>query len=187
MANASPAPPLEQPAISCEKGDAYRLARRQGLTHEDAEEVAQDTRLRVWQAGPTPVHPGLRYCIAKRVLASFLRREFAEKRDRRRLVRLDADPGRSDPAGESRRPELEPRRVLDRLTRNQEGNLDVRVLRLRLEGNSYRTIAERIGRRVHDVTNCLHRIKKTLRARVAHLSRSGDTDGQRTIGTLEED
>jgi len=75
--------------------------------------------------------------------------------------------------------------MLDLLTRSREGSLDVRVLRLRLEGNSYRTIAERVGRRVHDVTNCLHRIKKTLRTRVAQLPRSGD--GPRTRGTLEED
>ena len=176
MAHTLPAPTFRKTTLSAlefgrpsssEGGDAYRLARRRGLTHEDAEDIAQDTRLRVWQAGPHRVDSVLPYCIAQRVLASFLRREFAGMRDRRRLLRLPAIDESSDPAGDPCPPELDPRHVLDRLTRSRTACLDVRVLRLRLEGNSYRTIAERVGRKVHDVTNCLHRIKKTLRAQLS--------------------
>lgn len=165
--------PVDDRRHSWNNDDVYRLARRRGLAHEDAEDIAQDARLRLWQAGPQPFEPRLRGCISKRAVASFLRHEFAEKRDRRRLVRLDASPLAPDPTGDEAHAEGGSRRLLDLLTRNQEGTLGVRVLRLRLEGNSYRTIAARVGRRIHDVTNCLHRMKKMLRARLAGLSLGG--------------
>ncbi len=149
--------------------EVYEFARRRGLGREDAEDVAQEVLLGAWGSGAlAPGHGGLVMCIARRVMASFLRRELAGKRDRRRLVSLDKEDFEEGAEVTEAREWERARRLLDRVAR-QAGDPKLRVLQLRLQGSSYREIAEWTGRRLHDVTNYLHRAKKGMRARVGGM------------------
>jgi RNA polymerase sigma factor (sigma-70 family) len=144
----------------------YQFGRHRGLRHEDAEDVAQEVLLRVWRSALFRRGGGLQglvLAIARRAIASFLRREFARKRDRRRQVGIRNGDVLVDDRGvrafEGRETAL---RVLGEMKRLDGGRL-LRALSLRLEGNSYREIAEKMGGRVHDVTNDLHKARERLR------------------------
>jgi len=152
--------------IGSARAQVYRIARCLGLNHEDAEEVAQDVLLKLWQRGAAACTKGLVALVARRTIASFLRRELSGKRDRRRrlpLVFAEKEVARSE--GDGRR-WLEARRALLRTARDRGGDLTFRILRLRLEGTSYREIAGSLGRPMHDVANRLHRIKRTVGRRM---------------------
>jgi RNA polymerase sigma factor (sigma-70 family) len=144
----------------------YRIARSRGLTHEDAEDVAQEVILKLWQRGGGFSQGRLVTCIARRTIASFLRHELSRKRDRRRRVPLVCAENEVAPREEAAPgSDVAPWRLL-RTAREEGSELAFRILRLRLEGSSYREIAFRVGRRMHDVANCLHRIKRSARGRV---------------------
>lgn len=147
--------------------EAYRFARRRGLGHEDAEDVAQDVLLKLWQRGHPTSDSGLTACIARRTLASFLRRELARKRDRRRQVPLIHADNIEAVAEEGWNPAEARHRTLSEVRRGRTP-WSFQVFQLRLEGSSYREIGRCVGRPVQDVANCLHRVKKGLRNRFAY-------------------
>ncbi len=166
-----PASSIEPAGLRCRR-DVYRFTRRQGLRHEDAEDVAQDVVFRLWRGGFLGGGHRLAFVVARRVTASFLRRELARKRDRRRQVVLEdrelaGAPG-ADRTCEARE---EARRILAAMKR-LERDPGIRVLQLRLEGRSYQEIARRLGRRVHDVTNHLHMVRSRLKAELGRLDRT---------------
>ncbi|HXX94375.1 MAG TPA: sigma-70 family RNA polymerase sigma factor [Planctomycetota bacterium] len=150
--------------------EVYRFGRRRGLRHEDAEDVAQEVLLRVWRGalfGRMEGLQGLVLAVARRAIASHLRREFARKRDRRRQIVIRPSDVLVDDLGvracEGREAAL---RVLGQMKHLEGGRL-MRTLSLRLEGHSYRQIAEKMGGRIHDVTNDLHKARKRLRLELA--------------------
>jgi hypothetical protein len=105
-------------------------------------------------------------CIARRTIASFLRHELSRKRDRRRRVPLLCAENEVAPRAEVADGSEEAHWRLLRTAREEGSELAFRILRLRLEGSSYREIAFRVGRQMHDVANCLHRIKRSARGRM---------------------
>ena len=178
----SPAASIEPAGLRC-RHEVYRFTRRQGLRHEDAEDVAQDVVFRLWRGGGLEGEHRLVFAVARRVTASFLRRELAGKRDRRRQVVLE-DRDLVGAPGADRICEAleEARRVLaamKRLVRHP----GIMALRLRLEGRSYQEIARRLGRRVHDVTNFLHMARSRLRAELGGAERTSPISAGPTAGS----
>jgi RNA polymerase sigma factor (sigma-70 family) len=165
---------LDDPAVRIRRR-VYQLTRRRGLRHEDAEDVAQDVLYRLWRGGLLSRAEGssLVPTVARRALASFLRRELAARRDRRRRVPLEALDAEAPFGDRGAAAGPEERHQLERAARELGEDPKIRALLLRLEGWSYRDIAATLGTGVGDVTNYLHRAKRLVRSRVRTLDDTG--------------
>lgn len=164
---------------------AYSYARRRGLRHEDAEDICQEVLLRSHQssllAGLQADAPGgarVVQTLARWVIASFRRHELAAVRDRRRdqpmAGRDPVDPrGNRDDDGEHRG------RLLAEAMHDLRHEPVIQALRLKLSGHSYSRIAGILRKRVHDVTNYLHRAKSRLRIHLRHLLEGEGSEGSR--------
>ena len=154
----------------------FEFARRQGLTHEDAEDVAQEVFLRVCreeflekadrQKGKFRT---LLLAVTRHVILQFRRYELSERRDRRRQISLgDFDVPADAPADE----EFDRLWVKNLVTQSMERLKDdpmIRALKMQMEGRSYQEIAEALGKSVSDVTNYIHRAKDRLRRQIEEL------------------
>ena len=154
----------------------YEFSRRQGLSHEDAEDATQEVFLQVCREKFLRKAETIRgkfrtvlLAVTKHVIGSFRRHERAGKRDRRREVPLgDFDV----PAEAAPDPEFDRLWVKSLVARALEGLKDVptiAALRLQLEGKSYHEIAATLGKKETEVTNYIHRAKERLRREIDRL------------------
>jgi RNA polymerase sigma-70 factor, ECF subfamily len=147
------------------------FARRQGLKDEDAEDIAQEVFLRVCQESFLKKADQIRgkfrtvlLAVTKNVISSWRRYELAGIRDRRREVSLDG--GMALPDEMPSDPEFDRLWVKNLMAQAMERlKIDpgTEALKLQLEGLSYQEIADRLGRKVTDVTNFIHRAKDKLK------------------------
>jgi RNA polymerase sigma-70 factor (ECF subfamily) len=156
----------------------FEFARRQGLPHEDAEDVAQEVFLRVCreeflekadrQKGKFRT---LLLAVTRHVILQFRRHELSERRDRRRQIALgDFDVPADAPADE----EFDRLWVKNLVTQAMErlkAEAMIQALKLQMEGRSYQEIADALGKSVTDVTNYIHRAKDRLRRQIEEMIR----------------
>ena len=145
------------------------FSRMQGLSSEDAEDVAQEVFLRVCGEAFLKKADQIRgkfrtvlLAVTNHVIISQRRHETAGKRDRRRLVSLDGVdlPGETPADPEFDR--LWVKNLVEQALEKLETYPEVQALRCQLKGESYQQIAERLGKKVSDVTNYLHRARELL-------------------------
>jgi RNA polymerase sigma factor (sigma-70 family) len=148
----------------------------QGLSEEDAEDVAQEVFVRVCQEAFLKKANQIRgkfrtvlLTITNRVIISFRRHETAGIRDRRRAMSMDGiDVPENAPAD----PEFDRLWVKNLVTQALERlELDpaVQALRLHLKGDTYQEIAGKLGKKVSDINNFIHRARERLRQEIELL------------------
>lgn len=156
----------------------FEFARRQGLPHEDAEDVAQEVFLRVCredflvkadrQKGKFRT---LLLAVTRHVILQFRRYELSERRDRRRQIALgDFDVPADAPADEEFDRLWVKNLVTQAMERLKEEAM-IQALKLQMEGRSYQEIADALGKSVTDVTNYIHRAKDRLRRQIEEMIR----------------
>ena len=154
----------------------YEFALRQGLGHEDAEDVAQEVFIRVCDEAFLQKADEIRgkfrtvlLSVTKHVIASFFRHRHAEMRDRRRERPMDGidlpDPSVADPEFDR----LWVKNLVDQAMEHLSDDPGVAALRLQLGGRSYREIAQDLGCKETDVTNFIHRAKERLRREIERM------------------
>ena len=154
----------------------YEYLRRQGLRHEDAEDLAQEVFVRVCsEEFLRRVDPrkgrfrALLLTVSRHVLASFRRKELSAGRDRRREVALeDFDfPTEVEPDAEFDR--LWARHLVSQALERFKGEPAAAALVLQMQGQSYQEIARSLSKTSTEVTNYIHRGKKRLRQEIERL------------------
>lgn len=154
----------------------YEYMRRQGMRHEDAEDLAQEVFVRICAEDFLKrVDPrkgrfrALLLTISRHVLASFRRKELSAARDRRREVALeDFDvPTEIEPDAEFDR--LWVRHLVAQALENLNSEAAGAALRLQMQGKSYQEIARALSKSETEVTNYIHRGKKRLRQEIERL------------------
>lgn len=152
------------------------FSRLQGLSQEDAEDVAQEVFVRVCHESFLKKADQIRskfrtvlLAVTKRVIVSQRRHDTAGMRDRRRQVSLDGldVPGETPADPEFDR--LWVKNLVEQALARLELDPGVQALRLHLKGDSYQEIASALGRKVTDVTNLLHRARERLRREIEKL------------------
>lgn len=148
----------------------------QGLSPEDAEDVAQEVFIRVCQKAFLTKADQIRgkfrtvlLTVTKRVIISLRRHDTAGKRDRRLEIPIDGvDLPESGPAD----PEFDRLWVKNLVTQAMERlELDpaIQAFRLHLKGLSYQEVAGKLDRKVSDVTNFIHRARERLKNEIEQL------------------
>jgi RNA polymerase sigma factor (sigma-70 family) len=152
------------------------FARRQGLRDEDAEDVTQEVFLRV--CGETFLRKAdqirgrfrtVLLAVTKHVIGSWRRHERAGKRDRRREVSLEGIPLPAELPADPEFDRLWVQNLMNQAMDRLKDDPGIEALRLQLGGLSYQEIADRLGRKVTDVTNFIHRAKGRLRREFERL------------------
>jgi RNA polymerase sigma factor (sigma-70 family) len=154
----------------------FEFARRQGLTHEDAEDVAQEVFLRVCreeflekadrQKGKFRT---LLLAVTRHVILQFRRYELSERRDRRRQISLGEFDVPADPPSDEEFDRLWVKNLVNQAIERLKDDPMIRALKLQMEGRSYQEIADALGKQVSDVTNYIHRAKDRLRRAIEEL------------------
>jgi RNA polymerase sigma factor (sigma-70 family) len=171
----------------------YEFVRRQGVSHEDAEDLVQEVFARISKDEflekadrRRGKFRSLLLAVTRHVIASFRRYELAAQRDRRKEVPIeDLEVPQSVPAdGEFDR--LWVRNLVQGAMERLKGDPALSALRLQLEGKSYQEIAKTLGRRETDVTNHIHRAKLRIKAEVENMIREycGEAEVQDEIVSL---
>lgn len=161
----------------------YEFIRRQGLPHEDAEDLAQEIFVRIcsdeFLAKVDPRKGKFRsllLAVTRNVVASFRRKELSPMRDRRKTVALDdcEIPAEAEPDAEFDK--LWVKNLMAQGMSRMRNDSATAALRLQLEGRTYGEIAGRLSKSETEVTNYIHRAKKRLRSQIESLIRdySGD-------------
>jgi RNA polymerase sigma factor (sigma-70 family) len=174
------------------RAPVYEFIRRQGLTHEDAEDLSQEIFVRICSDGfLSKVDPGkgrfrsLLLAVTRNVVASFRRRELAPMRDRRKTVALETCeiPSETEPDADFDR--LWVKNLMSQGMSRMRNDAATSALKLQLEGRSYQEIADTLKKSETEVTNYIHRAKKRLRTEIETLIKdySGD-DLQEEIASL---
>lgn len=174
------------------RAPVYEFIRRQGLSHEDAEDLSQEVFVRICSDGfLSKVDPrkgrfrSLLLAVTRNVVASFRRRELAPIRDRRKTVALETNeiPSESEPDVEFDR--LWVKNLMSQGMSRLRKDAATSALKLQLEGRNYHEIAGALKKSETEVTNYIHRAKKRLRTEIESLIRdySGD-DLQEEITSL---
>ena len=154
----------------------YDYMRRQGMKHEDAEDLSQEVFVRVCAEDfLRRVDPrkgrfrALLLTVSRHVLASFRRKELSAGRDRRREVALeDFDvPTEIEPDAEFDR--LWAKNLVSHELENLKEEAGGAALRLQMQGKSYQEIARSLAKSEAEVTNYIHRGKKRLRQEIERL------------------
>lgn len=151
----------------------FEFALRQGLSPEDAEDVAQEVFFRVCREEfleRADEKKGrfrtLLLAVLNHVVASLRRHRLAGIRDRRREIPLeDIEVPAEDPEFDRLWVRTLVRRALERLGDDP----GARALRMQMEGTAYREIAATLGKKETDVTNYVHRAKGKLRREIERL------------------
>jgi len=147
----------------------------QGLSAEDAEDVAQEVFIRVCSDRFLKKVDQIRtrfrnvlLAVTKRVIISQRRHQTARIRDRRRDVALEGDiPTASPPDPEFDR--LWVKNLVEQAMESLDADVAMQALRLHLKGLSYQQVAEALGKKATDVTNLLHRARVRLRREIERL------------------
>jgi RNA polymerase sigma factor (sigma-70 family) len=145
------------------------FARMQGLSLEDAEDVAQEVFFRVCGEAFLKKADQIRgkfrtvlLAVTNHVIISQRRYNTAGKRDRRRQVSVEdldlPEAATADPEFDR----LWVKNLVEQALGKLETDPDVQALRSQLKGESYQQIADRLGKKVTDVTNYLHRARERL-------------------------
>jgi RNA polymerase sigma-70 factor (ECF subfamily) len=155
----------------------FEYIRRQGIRHEDAEDLTQNVFLRITKDSFLErVDPRkgkfrtLLLTVTRNVVASFRRHELAAARDHRRTVPLDdhVDVPAESPA-DAEFDRLWVRNLVTQAMDRLPKDRPLLALKLQLEGKSYQEIAQALGKSETDVTNYIHRAKKLLRQEIEQL------------------
>lgn len=154
----------------------FDFIRRQGLRHEDAEDVAQEVFVRICreeflvkadrQKGKFRT---LLLAVTKNVIACFRRFELSERRDRRRQIALGDLDVPADPPSDDEFDLLWVKNLVAQAMEHLKDDPVMTALRLQLEGKSYQEISEAMQKQVHDVTNYIHRAKERLRREIERM------------------
>jgi DNA-directed RNA polymerase specialized sigma24 family protein len=107
--------------------------------------------------------------VTKRVIVSLRRHDTAEKRDRRRQIPIE---GLDLPNEAEADPDFDRLWVKNLVTQSLERLEDdpaVQALRLHLKGLSYQEIAGKLGKKITDVNNYIHRARERLRQEIEYL------------------
>jgi RNA polymerase sigma-70 factor (ECF subfamily) len=171
----------------------YEFVRRQGVSHEDAEDLVQEVFARISRdefLAKADRRRGkfrsLLLAVTRHVIASFRRYELAAQRDRRKEVPIEdlEVPQSVPPDGEFDR--LWVRNLVQGAMERLKGDPALSALRLQLEGKSYQEIAKALGKRETDVTNHIHRAKQRIKAEVENMIREycGEAEVQDEIVSL---
>lgn len=152
------------------------FTRMQGLSQEDAEDVAQEVFVRVCDEKFLKKADQIRtkfrtvlLAVTKRVIVSLRRHDTAGVRDRRRRIPLE---GLEIPDDEPDDPEFDRlwvKNLVERALEMLEAESSIQALRLQLKGHSYQEISELTGKKVTDVTNSIHRARELLRREIERL------------------
>ncbi len=155
----------------------YEFAIQRGLTPEDADDVTQEVFLRVCREEFLEKADRTRgrfrtllLAVTKHVIHAMRRRENAGKRDRRRRVSLeDFDVAGEPPAEDPEFDRLWARNLVEKALDRLKGDATIPAYRLKLQGKSYREIAQALGRKETDVTNHVHRASERLRREIRKM------------------
>lgn len=152
------------------------FAKRQGLKEQDAEDVAQEVFVRVCQDTFLKRADQIRgkfrtvlLAVTKHVISSWHRHELAGKRDRRREVSLEGVHLSADLPADSEFDRLWVKNLMTQAMERLREDPGIEPLRLQLEGLTYQEIAQKLGKKVTDVTNHIHRAKGRLRKEFERL------------------
>jgi RNA polymerase sigma-70 factor (ECF subfamily) len=171
----------------------YEFLRRQGLTHEDAEDLAQEVFARIAKdefLEKADRRKGkfrsLLLAVTRHVIASFRRYELAAQRDRRKEVGIEdlEIPQAVPPDGEFDR--LWVKNLIQGAMERLKHDPALAALRLQLEGKSYQEIASELGKRETDVTNHIYRAKQRIKLEVESMIKEycGEGEVQDEIASL---
>jgi RNA polymerase sigma-70 factor (ECF subfamily) len=156
----------------------YDFIRRQGLPHEDAEDITQDVFTQICRDGFLErVDPKkgkfrtLVLAVTRHLISSFHRRELAGIRDRRRSVALEEFDVAAVHPDDGDFDDLWVKNLIDLSMNRLKDDPGVSALKLQLEGRSYQEISAALKKSATDVTNYIHRGKKKLRAEIETLIR----------------
>ena len=154
----------------------YEFVRRQGLPHEDAEDVTQEVFIRVCreeflaradrQKGKFRT---LLLAVTRHVIAQYRRYELSERRDRRRQIALGEFDAPADAPSDEEFDRLWVRNLVAQAMERLKDEPMMRALRLQMEGRSYQEIAAALGKSITDVTNHIHRSKDRLRRQIEEI------------------
>jgi len=156
----------------------YEFIQRRLTNHEDAEDLTQEVFLRVcadeFLEKVDPEKGRFRtilLAVTRRVIASYLRQELAQRRDRRRQVPLTDIDLPADAPAEGEFDRLWVGNLVTQAMERMKDEPNLVPLKLQLQGKSYREISEQIGRPETDITNFIHRAKQRLRRELESLIR----------------
>ena len=156
----------------------YDFIRRQGISHEDAEDITQDVFAQICRDGFLErVDPNkgkfrtLVLAVTRHLISSFHRRELAGIRDRRRSVALEEFDVAAEHPGDGDFDDLWVKNLVELGLERLKDDPGVSALRLQLEGRSYQEISGLLKKSATDVTNYIHRSKKKLRVEIESLIR----------------
>lgn len=171
----------------------FDFIRRQGLPHEDAEDVTQEVFAQVCREGfleKAERRKGrfrtLLLAVTRHLVASFRRRELAGVRDRRRAVTLEGFDVAAEHADDGDFDDLWVKNLVTNGLDRLKDDPTVAALRLQLEGRSYQEIAASLKKSATDVTNYIHRAKKKLRQEIERQIReySGGEHVEEEVASL---
>ena len=165
----------------------YDYARRQGLSHEDSEDVAQEVFLRICSEdflGKANREKGkfrdLIQAVARHVIASHRRYLLAARRDVRKEVALDDFEFPKDSAPDDEFDTAWAGNLVRLAMEKLEGNLSLDLLRAHLDGATCRELAAKVGKTEHAVEALVYRVKERMRQEieilVAEYSEAGRMD-----------
>jgi RNA polymerase sigma-70 factor (ECF subfamily) len=156
----------------------YDFIRRQGLPHEDAEDITQDVFAQICRDGFLErIDPNkgkfrtLVLAVTRHLISSFHRRELAGVRDRRRSVALEEFDVAAEHPGDGDFDDLWVKNLVGLGMERLKDDPGVAALKLQLEGKSYQEISAELKKSTTDVTNYIHRAKKKLRSEIEGLIR----------------
>ena len=154
----------------------YQFVRKQGLPHEDAEDVTQEVFLRVCQEDFLEKADRQKgkfrtylLAVSKHVIGSYRRHALAGVRDRRKETVLDDLVIPIDPPSDMEFDRLWAKNLMTQAFERLGNDPNLKALALQMEGKSYQEISAELGRPIHDVTNHIHRAKRRLREEIKRL------------------
>jgi RNA polymerase sigma factor (sigma-70 family) len=152
------------------------FAALQGLSREDAEDAAQEVFVRVCRPEFLKKANEIRgkfrtvlLTVTKRVIVSLRRHDTAGMRDRRRQIPLEGFDLPEDTPPDPEFDRLWVKNLVEQALESLEADAAVQALRLHLKGDSYSDISGKLGRKVTDVTNLIHRARERLRREIERL------------------
>src|SRR6185369_2999435 len=167
----------------------YEFIQRRLADHEDAEDLTQEVFLRVCDdafLGKVDPEKGrfrtILLAVTRRVIASYLRQELAQRRDRRRQVPLSDIDLPADPPAEGEFDRLWVGNLVTQAMERMKDEPNLVPLKLQMQGKSYKEISEEIGRPETDITNFIHRAKQRLRRELESLIGEYSRSEERRVG-----